>query len=145
MGLSPTVLPEKYRSPSQKQSLSKSSETTTTTMLMSLQTSKIIPDVLPSSSSDIQQTKISYGDRNISYDMELTPSQAHEEPKLSWSNDANKFYTLFMTDPDAPGVEDHSFREFMHWVVTDIPGDDIKFGNVVVDYLGPAPPYDSGI
>lgn len=112
---------------------------------MDLKKWKIVPDVLPSISGNIEQMKISYEGITILEATELTPSQAHDEPKISWTSNINKFYTLFMTDPDAPGVEDYSFREFIHWVVTDIPGDDIKCGNVVVDYLGPAPPYASGI
>jgi hypothetical protein len=112
---------------------------------MDLKKYNIVPDVLPSVSGDIEAMKITYGDTNVSEGTELTPAQAHEQPKISWSNDANKFYTLFMTDPDAPSREEPSYREFIHWVVTDIPGDDIKSGVVLLEYVGPAPPHASGL
>merc|ERR1712130_350391 len=94
---------------------------------------------------DIQDMDVSYGDITISAGDKITPLQSEKAPNVSWKADENKFYTLFMTDPDAPARDNPLFREFIHWVVTDIPGNDLKSGVVVMDYLGPAPPHSSGL
>jgi len=40
-------------------------------------------------------------------------------------------------DPDAPSPDAPKFRYWLHWLVTNIPGVDVKRGNIVVDYMGP--------
>ena len=88
--------------------------------------------------------------------------------------DAGHFYTLFVTDPDAPSRAEPTFREFVHAVVRcfahfaaawgrrrlmvrpgglfaqqyqNIPGsatDLVAAGDVTLPYIGPGPPYNSG-
>lgn len=106
---------------------------------------EIVPDVLPSVADDTEEMQVSYGGITVAAGTEIAPSQSLEEPNVSWISDENKFYTLFMVDPDAPSRDEPLYREFIHWVVTDIPGSDVKSGVVVVDYMGPAPPHASGI
>lgn len=51
------------------------------------------------------------------------PSQAFTAPSVSFADSKpDKFYTLFMTDPDAPSPLDPVEREWVHWMVTDIEG-----------------------
>jgi phosphatidylethanolamine-binding protein (PEBP) family uncharacterized protein len=38
--------------------------------------------------------------------------------------------TLFVTDPDAPSRAEPSKREVLHWLVVNIPGNEIKKGEV---------------
>lgn len=46
-----------------------------------------------------------------------------------------------MTDPDAPSPSDPTMREYLHWIVTNIPGGtDANKGEEVVEYMGPRPP-----
>jgi phosphatidylethanolamine-binding protein (PEBP) family uncharacterized protein len=51
----------------------------------------------------------------------------------------DKLYTIIIWDPDAP----HS-PSFLHWLVTNIPGDDIARGTVLQSYYPPSPPAGSG-
>lgn len=77
-------------------------------------------------------------------------------------------FTVVMTDPDAPSSTDRKWSEFCHYVVSDLevyddttryqnPEDtgeaatrpsylsvELVRGNVLVDYMGPAPPEDTG-
>merc|ERR1712087_136620 len=57
-------------------------------------------------------------------------------------------YVVIMTDPDAPSKELPLFREFIHWVVTEVPleGDTlvVEKGNTCVPWVGFAPPCKSG-
>lgn len=46
-----------------------------------------------------------------------------------------------MADPDAPSPSEPTFREWLHWIVTDIPeGGDASQGREMVEYMGPKPP-----
>ena len=61
-----------------------------------------------------------------------------------------KRYTLIMTDPDAPDRAAHAFREFVHFVVSDITAESLAAGGApegttVLDYLGVGAPCKSGM
>ncbi|GAY60953.1 hypothetical protein CUMW_206080 [Citrus unshiu] len=45
-----------------------------------------------------------------------------------------------MVDPDAPSPSDPSLREYLHWLVTDIPATTgASFGQEIVNYESPRP------
>lgn len=50
-----------------------------------------------------------------------------------------------MCDPDAPSRQNATRREFLHWLVVNIPGKNVKQGELKMDYRGPSPPLKSGI
>lgn len=66
----------------------------------------------------------------------LTPSQVTDKPTVTYDADPNGLYTLIMTDPDAPSRDMPLFREFVHWVVVNIPGAEVNKGTTVADYVG---------
>ncbi len=41
-----------------------------------------------------------------------------------------------MTDPDAPSRETPTFREWHHWIVVNVPGNQIAHGEVKSAYIG---------
>ena len=50
-------------------------------------------------------------------------------PKLKWKGaDPNKFYTLFLVNPDVPSRDEPLEAEWQHWTVHNIPGDRISKG-----------------
>ena len=67
--------------------------------------------------------------------VELTPTQVKDAPKVEWKADGESYYTLIMTDPDAPSRKDPKMREWHHWLVGNIPEFD----------LGSGPPKDTGL
>jgi len=67
------------------------------------------------------------------------------EPKVQWDADSNSFYTLANVDPDAPSRSNPKFREWRHWLVVNIPGSDVKKGEVISSYAGAGPPKDTGL
>jgi phosphatidylethanolamine-binding protein (PEBP) family uncharacterized protein len=80
----------------------------------------------------------------------LTASGTNSAPDVTFEqlSMGNDFYTLIMTDPDAPSRLKPDFREFVHWVVMNIDGStggDLSSGYSILPYLGPAPPYSSGL
>ncbi|KAJ4954941.1 hypothetical protein NE237_011724 [Protea cynaroides] len=72
---------------------------------------------------------------------ELMPSAIATSPRVEiGGKDMRIFYTLVMTDPDAPGPSDPYLKEHLHWLVTDIPGTtDDSFGKEMVEYETPKP------
>ncbi|KAL7741460.1 hypothetical protein ACLKA6_000783 [Drosophila palustris] len=75
----------------------------------------------------------------------LTPTQVKDEPCVKWEADSSKLYTLCMTDPDAPSRKDPKFREWHHWLVGNIPGNDVTKGEVLSAYIGSGPPPETGL
>lgn len=76
---------------------------------------------------------------------ELTPTQVKDQPTLEWYIDPNSYYTLLMTNPDAPSRADPKIREVRHWLVGNIPSCDVAKGDAIVEYVGPGPPKDTGL
>uniref|UniRef100_D3Z1V4 Phosphatidylethanolamine-binding protein 1 n=1 Tax=Mus musculus TaxID=10090 RepID=D3Z1V4_MOUSE len=72
----------------------------------------------------------------------LTPTQVMNRPSsISWDGlDPGKLYTLVLTDPDAPSRKDPKFREWHHFLVVNMKGNDISSGTVLSDYVGSGPP-----
>lgn len=76
----------------------------------------------------------------------MTPAQVKKAPvNVSWSADSTSFYTLLMVDPDAPSRRINFLKEFNHWLVVNIKGNDLTNGTTVITYLGSMPPILSGI
>ncbi|KAH7709778.1 Phosphatidylethanolamine-binding protein PEBP [Aphelenchoides avenae] len=67
-----------------------------------------------------------------------------EQPEVSWPAEDDQLYTLVMVDPDAPTHTEPTLREYLHWLVVNIPGNDVKKGTELAGYYGPQPPRNSG-
>lgn len=76
---------------------------------------------------------------------ELTPTQVKDIPNVTYKADDNAFYTLIMTDPDAPSRQNPKFREWRHWTVVNIPGNNVADGETLFEYIGAGPPQDTGL
>ncbi|CAL4896434.1 unnamed protein product [Urochloa decumbens] len=87
--------------------------------------------------------RLFYGGREMTCGSELRPSQVATEPTVHITDGARggtAFYTLVMVDPDSPSPSNPSKREYLHWLVTDIPeGAGANHGNEVVSYESPRP------
>ncbi|KDP41127.1 hypothetical protein JCGZ_03618 [Jatropha curcas] len=82
-----------------------------------------------------------YGSKHVTNGCDVKPSTASNPPKLTISGHPNDLYTLVMTDPDAPSPSEPSMREWVHWVVADIPGGtNPTKGKEILSYVGPRPP-----
>lgn len=62
---------------------------------------------------------------------ELTPTQVKDIPlHIVWPTEEKTLYTLIMTDPDAPSRLTPNYREWHHWLVVNIPGNEVGRGKV---------------
>ncbi|XP_046386495.1 protein D3-like [Ischnura elegans] len=103
----------------------------------------VVPDVIDTVPQGVLQ--VSYGSNNVNLGNELTPTQVKDIPTVTWDAEGDAFYTLCMTDPDAPSRQDPKFREWHHWLVGNIPGSDIAAGENLSEYVGSGPPKGTGL
>jgi len=115
---------------------------------------EIVPDVLgklPTTAS----LHIQYSDSNhVNFGNQLKIQDVENPPiSLNWEDDAdpdpNSFYTICLTDPDAPSRSDPKMRERVHWLVGNIPGTGKswkeKEGDELIAYVPSCPPTGSGL
>nr|XP_028566497.1 phosphatidylethanolamine-binding protein 1-like [Podarcis muralis] len=78
---------------------------------------------------------------------ELTPTQVQNCPtSIDWEGcDPQKLYTLILTDLDVPSRADPKLREWHHFLVTNMHGNDIGSGCILSDYIGSAPAKGTGL
>jgi len=78
-----------------------------------------------------------------------TPAATATPPRVTFAAaKPDTRYTLVLTDPDAPDRASHVYREFVHWVVSDLTfaaDGTAEAGTTVLPYVGPGPPCNSGL
>ncbi|XP_076651400.1 protein D2 isoform X2 [Halictus rubicundus] len=113
-------------------------------MAESLATHGVVPDVIDKAPGKI--LSVVYPNRiSVEIGQVLTPTQVKDPPTVNWDADANVYYTLCMTDPDAPSRQDPKFREWHHWLIGNIPGVNVAKGEVLSEYVGSGPPKGTGL
>lgn len=105
---------------------------------------KVIGEVLDMFQPTTEFT-VHYGAKRVSNGCDIKPSAAVERPNVKVFGSSSKatpnLYTLVMVDPDAPSPSEPKLREWLHWIVVDIPeGSDNMKGRELVEYMGPRPP-----
>ena len=88
------------------------------------------------------------------WDYDKCEENEDAEPTITFKPaNVDKFFTLAMVDPDAPSKENPENREWLHWLVVNIPGTEIKRwrkadgppkGKVLMAYNKASPPVDTG-
>ncbi|OEL25511.1 Protein HEADING DATE 3A [Dichanthelium oligosanthes] len=90
---------------------------------------RVIGDVVDQFSPTVA-LQVSYNGRRIMNGADLRPSAVAARPRVE-----------VMVDPDAPNPSNPTLREYLHWLVTDIPGTtDSGYGREVICYESPRPP-----
>ncbi|KAK3159801.1 hypothetical protein QOZ80_1BG0051260 [Eleusine coracana subsp. coracana] len=107
----------------------------------SLVLGRVIGDVVDQFSPTVG-LRVFYNGRRIMNGADLRPSAVSARPRVEVGGiDLRQSYTLVMVDPDAPNPSNPTLREYLHWMVTDIPGTtDVNYGREVLCYEGPRPP-----
>ncbi|KAG0361422.1 hypothetical protein BGZ54_009101 [Gamsiella multidivaricata] len=78
----------------------------------------------------------------------LLPGKTIKEPKVNVTSfhSEQKYYTVALIDPDMPDVENETFKQQLHWLMTNVPLSatqmEVSAGNadVILPYLPPHPP-----
>lgn len=110
---------------------------------MTLESAKIVGDVVDRVHPSGAKLDVKYKYDHVENGVTLPPAHAASAPVVTLTRgDPDKMYALVMTDPDPPDPTAPKLREWLHWVVTNVPGGagDVGAGDTVVPYAGPAPP-----
>lgn len=114
------------------------------TVSKNFQENDIVPDVLdiePDSFLTVNFDVVIANLGNI-----LTPTQVKSIPKVSWIEaNASSYYTLIMVDMDAPSRNDNYEKEWQHWLVVNIPGNEVEMGETLSEFISSAPPPNTGL
>ncbi|XP_027849596.1 protein D2-like [Aphis gossypii] len=105
---------------------------------------QVVPDVIPVAPKEILLVNYTNGAKAL-FGNELTPTIVKDQPIVSWNADPNSFYTLCLTDPDAPSRAEPTKREWHHWLVGNIPGENVSLGETLSGYVGSGPPPKTGL
>lgn len=70
----------------------------------------------------------------------MSPAQVDAIPNVIYKANPNDYFTLIMTDPDAPSRTTPIWREYRHWLVVNIPGNKVSDGETIAEYVGSEPP-----
>lgn len=74
----------------------------------------------------------------------LKPVNLKSEPTVSWPYDASTLYTLVMVDPDAPSRTNATLKNVLHWLVSNVPANELAKGDIKATYVRSQPPKDTG-
>lgn len=72
----------------------------------------------------------------------LQASDVSKEPTVNYSSGSNDLWTLVLSNLDGHLLDTHS--EYLHWFVGNIPGNQLKSGEIICDYLQPFPMRGTG-
>ncbi|XP_030754179.1 protein D2-like [Sitophilus oryzae] len=104
---------------------------------------QIVPDVIDQPPT--QTATVTYPKAKVNLGNEIGPVNVRQQPQVTYPAEKNAYYTLIMTDPDAPSRTSPDRKEARHWLVGNIPGSDVSKGQVISAYIGSGPPQGSGL
>nr|ADP89905.1 flowering locus T [Iris fulva] len=101
----------------------------------------VVGDILDPFAKAASLRIIYNNNKEVTNGSELKPSMVAHEPRAKIrGRDMRTLYTLVMVDPDAPSPSNPTKREYLHWLVTDIPETaNTSHINEIVSYESPQP------
>ena len=71
-------------------------------------------------------------------------NKVKNEPNVHWDADPDSYYVVILADPDAPSRATPTLREVAHWMVVNVPGNDVSKGEIKYQYRGSGAPLGTG-
>jgi phosphatidylethanolamine-binding protein (PEBP) family uncharacterized protein len=96
---------------------------------------KIIPDIIDFAGGLMINVTFL---QPIECGVQLTPNEVRMKPDVDWEAKNDEFYTFLMVDYGAQDSDKP--MEVNHWLVVNIPGNNIDKGETVVEFVGSMPP-----
>jgi hypothetical protein len=94
--------------------------------LEQLKAKGVIPDVVEDVGSPLLDMRVGYKEIEVTNGVAIRVKQSQTKPHVEFRGsgfgDAEDKFTLLMVDPDAPRPEAPSNRNWLHWIVVNIPG-----------------------
>ncbi|KAI8367400.1 phosphatidylethanolamine-binding protein [Choanephora cucurbitarum] len=105
----------------------------------------VIPDLVPLDTDPIVEVNVRLPEGNVEPGVFIQPEQSIERPEIEITNfhTEQRLYTLMLVDPDSPDVENQTYQQRCHWLITNVPlsatSPIVKEGDSVLDYIPPHP------
>lgn len=91
----------------------------------------------------VAKLTVKYDFTDIRPGMKMSQMQSTNRPLIYYpvtgEQEESGLYTLLMVDPDAPFPENPFYREWIQWMVVNIPGNRINLGQEILPYQATAP------
>ncbi|KAL2329469.1 hypothetical protein Fmac_017050 [Flemingia macrophylla] len=102
---------------------------------------RIIGDVLEPFTSYVTLRVVYNNHLDVFNSCEFKPSQIINKPRVDIGGDnLRNLYTLIMVNPDAPSPSDPNMKEYLLWLVNNIPATTgATYGEDIVEYECPRP------
>lgn len=69
-------------------------------------------------------------------------SQLKDMPTVEWKFEKDTFYSLIMLNFDMPTKKNPVDSDWVHWLVVNVPENDLSKGDTLVEYVGALPEKD---
>ncbi|XP_065216686.1 protein D2-like [Planococcus citri] len=93
----------------------------------------VVPDVIPVPPHEM--CLVYYPKNNITPDVYIFNKDLTQDPPIvQWDADPKSYYTLILTNPDVPNRTYAVLKEYHLWLVGNIPGNKIEWGEVLTEY-----------
>lgn len=99
----------------------------------------IVPEIIDNIPEKWLQVDFGESGQSVKMGNLIKPAQARYKPTISYDADPSQLYTLIMIDPDSPSRANHNLRNLVHYLVNNIPGDNVNSGEIAIDYVPPCP------
>ncbi|KAF5276842.1 hypothetical protein FQA39_LY06394 [Lamprigera yunnana] len=106
--------------------------------------SDLIPDLINVAPHHQAVIKFSSSGQLVNLGNLLKPSEVQDVPTVVYPV-LGEYFTLMLVDPDAPSRKDPLERSFVHWLVVNIHRLNIDDGDLLAEFIGSAPPPNSGL
>ena len=88
-----------------------------------------------------EQLMVKYEFNEITPGKKMGQLEVANQPLVYWDSQIGQGpYTLLMVDPDAPDPKAPIYREWIHWMIVNVPGNRINQAQEVLPYQAPTPP-----
>nr|XP_018905938.1 PREDICTED: protein D3-like [Bemisia tabaci] len=105
----------------------------------------ICPDVIPIEDCPGERVELAWDNAIVDFGVSMDANDILYSPSKSrWPIQKGALYVLIFIDPDVPTRENPSEREYLHWLVENISGDNCHHGETLFDYIGPIPEHMRG-
>ncbi|KAI8355153.1 phosphatidylethanolamine-binding protein [Blakeslea trispora] len=105
----------------------------------------VIPDLVPLNTNPSVEVNVKTSEGHVEPGVFIQPEQSIERPEIEITNfhTEQRLYTLMLVDPDSPDVENQTYQQRCHWLITNVPlsatSPVVKEGDSVLDYIPPHP------
>lgn len=85
--------------------------------MQAFKTNEVVPDVIKDAPTTKMTVIYPKSKKEVELGNILTPTQVKDAPEIKFDAESGFYYTLLLTDPDAPSRKKPIRREWQHWLV----------------------------